>query len=162
MSEIKFTRQRRGKSVVEAHLREHNLNQLRKMNKKLTASFVAIDDCNDSLNKKFSNLLRRESDMSLLYKDSKDVTVKVITTFKDGNLMVEFEADCGKFGTDEALDSYTLTPARLLDILQESAYREHEMEREMQQEMEQEMEQRQVTREMAQDTQDLSLEGTYI
>ena len=59
-------------------------------------------------------------------------------------------------------DSYTLTPAQLLDILQENEYREHEMEREMQQEMEQEMEHRQVTREMAQDAQDLSLEGTYI
>ena len=103
-----------------------------------------------------------ESDMSLLYKDSKDVTVKVFTNFKEGNLILEFEADCGKFGTDEALDSYTLTPAKLLDILQESAYLEHEMEKEMQQEMEQEMEQRQVTREMAQDAQDLSLEGTYI
>ena len=96
--------------------------------------------------------------MGLLYKDSKDVTVKVITTFKDGNLMVEFEADCGKFGTDESLDSYTLTPAKLLHILQENEHLEHAMENEMQQEMEQQ----QVTREMAQDAQDLSLEGTCI
>ena len=72
--------------------------------------------------------------MSLLYKDSKDVAVKVIATFKEGNLILEFEADCGKFGTDEALDSYTLTPAKLLDILQESAYLEHEMEKEIQNE----------------------------
>lgn len=94
--------------------------------------------------------------MSLLYKDSKDVAVKVIATFKEGNLILEFEADCGKFGTDEALDSYTLTPAKLLDILQENECLEHAMEQE------QEREQRQVTREMAQDAQDLSLEGTYI
>lgn len=77
--------------------------------------------------------------MSLLYKDGKDVSVKVITTFKDGNLILEFEADCGKFGTYEALDSYTLTPAQLLDILQENECLEHAME---------------------QDAQDLSLEGT--
>ena len=62
MSEIKFIRQRRGKSVVGAYLREHNFNHLRKGDKKLTASSVAIDDCNDSLNKKFSTILNRESD----------------------------------------------------------------------------------------------------
>ena len=44
----------------------------------------------------------------------------------------------------------------LLDILQENECLEHAMEQE------QEREQRQVTREMAQDAQDLSLEGTYI
>ena len=60
MSQIKFIPQRRCKSVVEAHLREHNLNQLRKGDKKLTASFVAIDDCNDSLDKKSSTILNRE------------------------------------------------------------------------------------------------------
>lgn len=58
--------------------------------------------------------------MSLLYKDLKDVTYKVkINKREDGDKVVMlFTADCGKFGTDEILDSFELTPFELLTILQ--------------------------------------------
>jgi len=47
-----------------------------------------------------------------------------MTTFVEieninGVVKLEFSSDCGKFGTDEFLDGYTLTPERLLEILQE-------------------------------------------
>ena len=57
--------------------------------------------------------------MSILYKEVKDVDVDLFTAFHEGRLMLNFSADCGKFGTNEALDSYALTPKRLLAILQE-------------------------------------------
>jgi hypothetical protein len=56
--------------------------------------------------------------MSLLYKDRKDVITSVDIKEKDGKIILDFSADCGKFGTDEMLDGYTLTPKRLLEILQ--------------------------------------------
>jgi len=58
--------------------------------------------------------------MSLLYKDSKDVTTSVEIKQEVGKIILDFSADCGKFGTDEMLDGYTLTPGRLLEILQSS------------------------------------------
>jgi len=57
--------------------------------------------------------------MSLLYKDEKDVTTTVHVGMREGTIVLDFSADCGKFGTDEMLDGYTLTPQRLLQILQE-------------------------------------------
>jgi hypothetical protein len=57
--------------------------------------------------------------MSLLYKDKKDVEYKVIIKEIGGKVELEFEADCGKFGTTENLDRYFLTPERLLQILQD-------------------------------------------
>ena len=57
--------------------------------------------------------------MSLLYKDSKDVTIAVPLGLIEGKIVLDFSSDCGKFGTDEMLDGYTLTPERLLEILQE-------------------------------------------
>ena len=57
--------------------------------------------------------------MSLLYKDRKDITTFVEIENVNGVVKLEFSADCGKFGTDEMLDGYTLTPERLLEILQE-------------------------------------------
>ena len=57
--------------------------------------------------------------MSLLYKDSKDVTIGVCIALIEGKIVLDFSSDCGKFGTDEMLDGYTLTPKRLLEILQE-------------------------------------------
>jgi len=57
--------------------------------------------------------------MSLLYKDSKDVTIEVCIALIEGKIVLDFSSDCGKFGTDEMLDGYTLTPERLLEILQE-------------------------------------------
>ena len=58
--------------------------------------------------------------MSLLYKDIKDVITSVDIKEEDGKITFDFSADCGKFGTDEMLDGYTLTPERLLEILQSS------------------------------------------
>ena len=58
--------------------------------------------------------------MSLLYKDRKDVITSVDIKRVDGKVVLDFSADCGKFGTDEMLDGYTLTPERLLEILQSS------------------------------------------
>ena len=59
--------------------------------------------------------------MSLLYKDKKDITTFV--EFKEGtkenNVSINFYNDGGKFGTIESLDSFDLTPDRLLQILQE-------------------------------------------
>ena len=57
--------------------------------------------------------------MSLLYKDKKDITTFVEIENINGVVKLEFSSDCGKFGTDEILDGYTLTPERLLEILQE-------------------------------------------
>ena len=58
--------------------------------------------------------------MSLLYKDRKDVITSVDIKQVDGKVVLDFSADCGKFGTDEELDGYTLTAERLLMILQHS------------------------------------------
>ena len=58
--------------------------------------------------------------MSLLYKDRKDVITSVDIKQVDGKVVLDFSADCGKFGTDEMLDGYTLTPKRLLEILESS------------------------------------------
>ena len=57
--------------------------------------------------------------MSLLYKDHKDVKTTCEIKQEDGKIVIDFLADCGKFGTDEMLDGYVLTPERLLQILQD-------------------------------------------
>lgn len=60
--------------------------------------------------------------MIFLYKDPKDVVVSAhITTRKTDqeNIIIEFSSDCGKFGTDEILAGFKLSPSRLLDILHE-------------------------------------------
>tara|TARA_R100001463_G_scaffold85520_1_gene140472 strand:+ start:357 stop:536 length:180 start_codon:yes stop_codon:yes gene_type:complete len=42
------------------------------------------------------------------------------TTYtEDGTMYLEFYSDTGKFGTEELLDEYILSPEQLLDILQE-------------------------------------------
>lgn len=58
--------------------------------------------------------------MSLLYKDPKDIKISCDVSQVDGKIILNFSADCGKFGTDEMLDGYTLTAERLLEILQSS------------------------------------------
>tara|TARA_R110002096_G_scaffold368745_1_gene562010 strand:+ start:7514 stop:7723 length:210 start_codon:yes stop_codon:yes gene_type:complete len=58
--------------------------------------------------------------MSSLYKDKEDITTFVEIENVNGVVVLEFSADCGKFGTDEMLDGYTLTPERLLEVLQSS------------------------------------------
>tara|TARA_R110000751_G_scaffold85111_1_gene169982 strand:- start:366 stop:749 length:384 start_codon:yes stop_codon:yes gene_type:complete len=57
--------------------------------------------------------------VNCVYKDKKDMTTFVEIENINGVLKLEFSKDCGKFGTDEVLDGYTLTPERLLEILQE-------------------------------------------
>ena len=59
--------------------------------------------------------------MSLLYKKREDIITSVeIRHISGGKVVLDFSADCGKFGTDEMLDGYTLTPERLLEVLQSS------------------------------------------
>ena len=58
--------------------------------------------------------------MSLLYKDPKDIKISCDVSQVDGKIILDFSADCGKFGTDEMLDGFTLTPERLLEVLQSS------------------------------------------
>lgn len=58
--------------------------------------------------------------MSLLYKPKKEQTLTCdIEVRKDGKIIIDFTKDCGKFGTDEMIDGYILTPERLLEILQD-------------------------------------------
>ena len=57
--------------------------------------------------------------MSLLYKQKEEQTTTCEIKQKDGIIVIDFWADCGKFGTDEMLDGYVLTPERLLQILQD-------------------------------------------
>jgi len=56
--------------------------------------------------------------MGLLYKEQEDQTTTMEVSLSKGKLRVEFFRDCGKFGTEETIDRYTLTAERLLDILQ--------------------------------------------
>ena len=56
--------------------------------------------------------------MGLLYKEKEDQTTTMETSLSKGKLRIEFFKDCGKFGTEETLDRYTLTAERLLEILQ--------------------------------------------
>jgi len=66
--------------------------------------------------------------MSLLYKDPKDVIHSVAIAQKEGRIYLLFGADCGKHGADEFIDSYILTPKRLLEILQDrNDYKEEEI-----------------------------------
>lgn len=55
--------------------------------------------------------------MGILYKDEKDVIISVEIKQIDGKIELDFTSDCGKFGTDENLAGYKLTPKRLLKIL---------------------------------------------
>ena len=54
-----------------------------------------------------------------LYKNKEDVITTVVIKREEGKIGLEFSADCGTFGADEMLDGYTLTPERLLEVLQE-------------------------------------------
>ena len=59
--------------------------------------------------------------MSILYKSKEEqtVTFEVKTFSNDTIVVIDFYSDCGKFGTDEMIDGYKLTPERLLHILQD-------------------------------------------
>ena len=66
--------------------------------------------------------------MGILYKDKEDQTMTVNVWIKDGVVQLDFWKDCGKFGADEMLDGYKLTPERLLSILQDrDDYKEDEL-----------------------------------
>lgn len=55
----------------------------------------------------------------MLYKKPNDVKISVDISQIDGKIILDFSSDCGKFGTDESIAGYILTPERLLQILQE-------------------------------------------
>ena len=57
--------------------------------------------------------------MSLLYKAKEEQTIEVEIMEINGKLFIDFSSDCGKFGTDEMLAGWILTPERLLQILSE-------------------------------------------
>jgi hypothetical protein len=59
--------------------------------------------------------------MSLLYKPKEEQTlsVEIKYTCTGGKIHIDFSSDCGKFGTDEMLAGWILTPERLLQILNE-------------------------------------------
>ena len=57
--------------------------------------------------------------MSLLYKPKEEQTTTCKIKQEDGKIILDFYFDCGKFGTDEMIDGYKLTPERLLHILQD-------------------------------------------
>ena len=64
----------------------------------------------------------------MIYKDILDQEVTVEIDKINGILELDFYSDCGKFGADELLDSYKLTPKRLLQILQKhEGYEESEL-----------------------------------
>jgi len=68
--------------------------------------------------------------MSFLYKTKEEQSIKAsIKVLPDKRICIDFYSDCGKFGTDEALTGYILTPERLLQILQDerNVYFENEM-----------------------------------
>ena len=56
----------------------------------------------------------------MLYTPKEKQTVEVeIKVLDDKRVVFDFYSDCGKFGTFEALAGFTLTPERLLQILQD-------------------------------------------
>ena len=57
--------------------------------------------------------------MGFLYRPVKDQTTVAKIKQEDGKIVIDFYSDCGKFGCDEMLDGYILTPDRLLQILQD-------------------------------------------
>ena len=57
--------------------------------------------------------------VSLLYKPQKQQNTTVEIKQENGKVILDFYVDGGKHGTDEMLDGYKLTPARLLQILQD-------------------------------------------
>lgn len=57
--------------------------------------------------------------MSLLYKPKEEQTIECDIKQENNKIIIDFSSDCGKFGTDEMLAGYILTPDRLLRILNE-------------------------------------------
>lgn len=58
--------------------------------------------------------------MGIVYKPKEEQTLTCdVEVRKDGKIVIDFTMDCGKFGADELIDGYILTPERLLEILQD-------------------------------------------
>ena len=65
--------------------------------------------------------------MSLLYKPKKDQTIELeFEVLDDKSIILGFYSDCGKFGMDEALAGFKLTPERLLQILNQARLTDEE------------------------------------
>ena len=65
--------------------------------------------------------------MILLYKPKEQQSIELeLEVIKDGRLLLNFYSDCGKFGMDEALAGFKLTPERLLQILNEARLTDEE------------------------------------
>lgn len=57
--------------------------------------------------------------MSLIYKKLSDLKYSLeVKTYPNGKVVLQFSADCGKFGIDERFDEYEFTVKELLSILQ--------------------------------------------
>ena len=67
--------------------------------------------------------------MGWIYKPKEEQTLTCeFGNTDDGKIFITFKKDCGKFGADELIDMYTLTPDRLLEILQDrDDYKEEEL-----------------------------------
>lgn len=57
--------------------------------------------------------------MSLLYKPKEEQTITCEIKQEGSKIVLDFYSDGGKFGTDEMLDGYKLTPERLWQILED-------------------------------------------
>ena len=68
---------------------------------------------------KSAKSIKKAQKSSLIYKQKEQRKVTVEIKEEDNKIILDFWSDCGKFGTDEPLDFYKLTPERLLSILQE-------------------------------------------
>jgi hypothetical protein len=65
--------------------------------------------------------------MSLLYKPNENQTIELeFEVLDDKSIILDFYSDCGKFGMEEALAGFKLTPERLLQILNEARLTDEE------------------------------------
>jgi len=81
-----------------------------------------ISVCNEIYKSKVGNPKTEQTNeihTSLLYLPSHKQQTTCDIQQKDGRINLEFQSNCGKFGTVEPLSGYSLTPRRLLEILQE-------------------------------------------
>lgn len=65
--------------------------------------------------------------MSLLYKPKEEQIIELeFEVLDDKRVVLDFYSDCGKFGVEEALAGFKLTPERLLQILNEARLTDEE------------------------------------
>lgn len=61
-----------------------------------------------------------------MYNKESEITCDI--AIQEGKIIMNFYSEGGKFGTEERLDEYKLTPKRLLEILQDrDDYSENEL-----------------------------------